>query len=222
MNFLGIGPGEIVLILIVLLVVVGPERLPEVSRRAGRMVARASYWLRNQPEMELMMRARRELDEEMAAIRAGLREVQLVRDEVVDTARQLTDSVKPLVAARPNFTDLSQASAAARQEDDEIGEPIPSSIPTEQTHEPNELDSWNGQPGQPPASMAVAQMIAPLAAEIQDLRTLLEATTGDLRALREQLQQQKVLDPDWTPPSHGVSLPDHPPAQLVSQPEEVV
>jgi Sec-independent protein translocase protein TatA len=221
MNFLGVGPGEIVLILIVLLVVVGPERLPELSRQAGRLLVRGRDWFQNKPEMELMMRARQELEDELAAIRAGLREVQLVRDEVVGTARQLTDSVNPLVAARPNFTELIKAPAAAGQDEAEIGEPIPSSIRTEQTDEPNEPDAWDGQPGQPSATAELAQMSAFPSSQLENLSIQIQAIMIDLRALQQQLQQQGTLDSDWTPPSHGISLPDHPTAPPAPQPEEV-
>ena len=38
MDFFGIGPLELLLILIILIVVVGPEKVPEVARRLGRAV----------------------------------------------------------------------------------------------------------------------------------------------------------------------------------------
>ena len=41
MEILGIGPGEFVFILVILLVVVGPERLPDLARKAGGLLVRA-------------------------------------------------------------------------------------------------------------------------------------------------------------------------------------
>jgi len=38
MDFFGIGPLELLLILIILIVVVGPEKVPDVARRLGRAV----------------------------------------------------------------------------------------------------------------------------------------------------------------------------------------
>ena len=38
MNFFGMGTGEILLILIVALIVLGPGRVPEIARTLGRMV----------------------------------------------------------------------------------------------------------------------------------------------------------------------------------------
>ncbi len=42
MEFLGIGPGELLLILLIALIALGPERLPEVADQLGRGLA----WLR--------------------------------------------------------------------------------------------------------------------------------------------------------------------------------
>ncbi|HZU07421.1 MAG TPA: Sec-independent protein translocase protein TatB [Chloroflexota bacterium] len=39
MDLFGIGLGELLLILVLALVVIGPERLPEVARQLGRMLA---------------------------------------------------------------------------------------------------------------------------------------------------------------------------------------
>ena len=38
MDFFGIGPLELLLILIILMVVVGPEKMPDIMRRLGRAV----------------------------------------------------------------------------------------------------------------------------------------------------------------------------------------
>lgn len=38
MDFFGIGPLELLLILVILIVVVGPEKVPDVARRLGRAV----------------------------------------------------------------------------------------------------------------------------------------------------------------------------------------
>lgn len=58
MSFLGIGPGELVLILIIAVIVLGPEKIPEVARTIGKMT-RELKKITEGFETEL----RRELDE---------------------------------------------------------------------------------------------------------------------------------------------------------------
>jgi sec-independent protein translocase protein TatB len=220
MNFLGVGPGEIVLILIVLLVVVGPERLPALSRQAGRLVVQGRDWLQNKPEMELMMRARQEIEGELEVLKSGLREVQLVRDEVLGTAKQLTDSVNPMIAARPDFVKLINAQTVARQDEAALDEPIPASTPAEAVAAPDEAAIWEAQDHQATAAEP-EPMNALISTQLDTLGMQMQAIMMDLRALQQQLQQQGALASDWTPPSHGMNLPEHSPTPPASQPEEV-
>ncbi|MDQ2996244.1 MAG: twin-arginine translocase TatA/TatE family subunit [Chloroflexota bacterium] len=123
MEILGIGPGEFVLILIVLLVVVGPERLPGLARQAGGFMVRARNWLQTSPDAALVMRARAEIEAELASIKNSLMEVQVVRDEVMDAARQLGDSVGSI--APPKFDINSLANSPAEQTIAANGQLIP-------------------------------------------------------------------------------------------------
>ncbi len=107
MNFLGIGPGELFLIIILLLVVVGPERLPGMARQAGRILVRTRNWLQTSPDAALVLRARQEIEQELLQLRTSLLEVQNVRDEVIDVARQIDEAVSPLAHVRPpSLSDL--------------------------------------------------------------------------------------------------------------------
>lgn len=107
MEILGIGPGEFVLILIILLVVVGPERLPDLARQGGRLLVRGRNWLQSSPDAAMVMRARQEIEQELANLKTSLLEVQSVRDEVLDAAKQIGDSVGSLTsAAKAEFEDI--------------------------------------------------------------------------------------------------------------------
>src|SRR6266487_2670118 len=106
MEILGIGPGEFILILIVLLVVVGPERLPVLARQAGRFLVRARNWLQTSPDAALVLRARAEIEAELASIKNSLMEVQVVRDEVMGAARQFEDSVGSLAPPKLDLNNL--------------------------------------------------------------------------------------------------------------------
>ena len=56
MDFFGIGAGEILLIIIVALIIVGPKRLPEIARTMGkamRVLKKASYDFTSQVTKDL-------------------------------------------------------------------------------------------------------------------------------------------------------------------------
>lgn len=91
MEFLGFGYQELILILILLLVVVGPERLPQMAYQVGRAVRQMQLYARSvrdefrdeigyldeqyrtmRGEIEL---AQKSIREEQAALRQGLAEV---------------------------------------------------------------------------------------------------------------------------------------------------
>jgi sec-independent protein translocase protein TatB len=101
MNFLGVGPGELILIFIITLLVVGPERLPGLARQVGRGLVRVRNWMQTSPDAALVLRARQELEQELAQIRSSLLEVQNVRDEVLDVAKQIDEAVSPIASIRP-------------------------------------------------------------------------------------------------------------------------
>ena len=90
MNFLGIGPGEFFFILIVTLIVIGPERLPEFARSIGRNIVRLRNWMNSSPDAQLLVQLRRELEGEINDIRSTLRqEMQIVRAEFEEVRQDL-------------------------------------------------------------------------------------------------------------------------------------
>ena len=69
MNFMGIGPGELILILVIALLVFGPRRLPEIGRALGRTIAefrRMSQELTAEMAQELEAESPRKKAEEAA------------------------------------------------------------------------------------------------------------------------------------------------------------
>ncbi len=95
MELLGVGPGEILLILVIMLLVFGPERLPEFARQAGRFVVRVRDWIQRSPDAALVLRARAELESELQAIRAELtREVESMRQDLQSVRSDLVDAGK--------------------------------------------------------------------------------------------------------------------------------
>lgn len=71
MNFLGIGPFEILLILVIATIVLGPERMAETGRTLGRLYAQyRRRWQRDVDEMT------RELRRELAMLQRELDDIR--------------------------------------------------------------------------------------------------------------------------------------------------
>lgn len=86
---LNIGPQEVLLILIVALVVVGPQRLPELSRSIGKA-----------------LRSLRAAQDEMRRTVSGVLEPETVRDATRDlrrTGKEIRESLR-LDAPKPSAT----------------------------------------------------------------------------------------------------------------------
>ena len=237
MEILGIGPGEFVLILIVLLVGVGPERLPGLARQAGGFLVRARNWLQTSPDAALVMRARQEIEAELASIKNSLMEVQVVRDEVLGAARQFEDSVGSLAPPKLDINSLvnppAEQTIAANGQAVLAGEAPISVLPDGTTDADTPLDqrSTFEQPdssapidlpaeAQPTNGLAngiahdsvrsepmVAASAAPALGELESINIRLQAIMADMWALQQQLKQRGALDETWQPPSLDVQLP---------------
>jgi sec-independent protein translocase protein TatB len=236
MEILGIGPGEFILILIVLLVVVGPERLPGLARQAGGFLVRARNWLQTSPDAALVLRARQEIDAELASIKASLMEVQVVRDEVMGAAKQLEDSVGAITStkidlnpqikppAEPTIAVNGQtlpeaaadvappdgaetAAAPAQAEPIDLPETTSTTIHAPTTPQPSNGLANGADHSDAKAVPAVASSAAPALAELESINVRLQAIMADMWALQQQLKQRGALDESWQPPSFEVQLP---------------
>lgn len=206
MNILGIGPGELLLILFILLVVVGPQRLPELARQLAHLLVRVRNWIQHSPDAALVLRARQEIEQELASIKASLLEFQSVRDEVMGAARQIEDTVGTLMSPGPL---------------DPINPPL--SIDAEQPGDhgvhalPTDIGRIAPEPGPEPGPSPVHRGTSPVPvsqAQIEELNVRLQAVMSDLWALQSQLRLRGVLDDDWQPPSYTLQLDQVPPADV--------
>lgn len=230
MEILGIGPGEFVLILVLLLVVVGPERLPDLARQGGRLLVRGRNWLQSSPDAAMVMRARQEIEQELATLRTSLLEVQNVRDEVIGAAKQIGESVESLTtAARNELHEIGsitppkpaagEPGTAAAIPDTPAASDTP--LPAEPVaEEPFRLpEAWTTYPAAEPALAEPAPAeAAPAADALASIDLRLQAIMSDLFALQEQLRGRGLLDADWQPPSWGLQLPADAPAQPAAEP----
>lgn len=241
MEILGIGPGEFMLILIVLLVAVGPERLPGLARQAGRLLVRGRNWLQSSPDAALILRARQEIEQELATLRSSLLEVQSVRDEVLGAVKQAESSISSIASGKVSLDGVGQIappavsapetpllpasgeSAPAAFASDSAGAAAPAAFEPEVAApaEPRaaaqpavpelRMDQWSVARTPPQPAAPRANGGQPNGA-LEAIDVRLQAIMADLHALQAQLKQRGVLEEDWRPPSWGVSLPNDPAA----------
>jgi sec-independent protein translocase protein TatB len=103
MSLFGVGAAEAGLILVIAMVLIGPQRFPEIMRQAGR-------WYRV---------ARRFTDEVMKDVRSAVQEIEReVEEEAQDlrSVRELADVSGDLKAAREETEAVGRSAAAAAQE----------------------------------------------------------------------------------------------------------
>ncbi len=111
MNFLGIGPGEFFFVIVLALIVLGPERLPGFARSLGKTIIRLRNWTNASPDAKVLLQLQQELQTEIDDIRATLREVSdSVRNDM--TAAQ-NDIMRATNAANTTLTDASTATNMA-------------------------------------------------------------------------------------------------------------
>lgn len=133
-TILGIGPLEVLFIGLLILIVFGPERLPEFARGLGRALRRLreayaamTYEFRDdlRPVVEQLQEVTRELQAEIEAIRqaADLRPVLDEQAHAISQAATLAPATTPNGAAYTASGDSSDAS---------LGDA--SSLPREESH----------------------------------------------------------------------------------------
>jgi len=111
MNFLGIGPGEFFFVIVLALIVLGPERLPGFARSLGKTIIRLRNWTNASPDAKVLLQLQQELQSEIDDIRATLREVSdSVRNDM--TAAQ-NDIMRATNAANTTLSDASAATNVA-------------------------------------------------------------------------------------------------------------
>lgn len=112
---LDIGFWELLIIMIVLLLVVGPERLPELARKAGRFIAQGKRMVesvRSDLEREFNTEElRRALDEQQREIRQLRSAVGEMAHEIERDANALSDEVRALSSPEAGNTARDTTSA---------------------------------------------------------------------------------------------------------------
>jgi sec-independent protein translocase protein TatB len=121
MNFFGVGPLELFFILILGLIVLGPERLPEVGRFIGRKMAELMAWQQQSPEAQMIQQIRKDVEQEIVEL----------RDELVQARAQLNvrDDVEKLRAETRAMFSLKDQEIAAAQAGNSTGSVSTAQLP---------------------------------------------------------------------------------------------
>lgn len=118
-----VGFSEMIVIAIVALVVIGPERLPKVARTAGHLLGRLQRYvstvkadIHREMQLEELRKLQSEIQESARSVEQSLTtEIEAARQAVQQTARAVGDGLQPLELAKepPTGAQLPAATAAA-------------------------------------------------------------------------------------------------------------
>ncbi|MHB9034537.1 MAG: hypothetical protein ACYC6L_16005 [Anaerolineae bacterium] len=111
-NFLGIGGGELVIILIIAVLVVGPEKMVEFATKLGLMVAKIRR-MTNDATQEF--RDALAIDEVKDAIREVTNEVRDVEKEVRGAAQDVANIKTEATVATQELTQVAEGKTASTQ-----------------------------------------------------------------------------------------------------------
>lgn len=114
MNFFGIGPMELVFILILALIIFGPGRLPEIGRAVGKS-------LRDFRAMTQEVTSQFSLDLEEAVKTKEVRGTQTPAQGAAEPSEPSEPSPPPEASAEPSEAKNNPASEAEAQEPEEAG-----------------------------------------------------------------------------------------------------
>lgn len=131
MEFLNIGLGELILIMVLALVVLGPERLPEVMRQIGRFTAlvRGVSDEFQRQLLEETREIREPFQETRREIEASIRPVQEAQADLNRSASEIRAATKlPTLTTPPN--QVARGSAPAGEE------PVPNGQHAEASYKP--------------------------------------------------------------------------------------
>ncbi|MCD0505037.1 Sec-independent protein translocase protein TatB [Bordetella petrii] len=117
---------ELMIIGIVALVVIGPERLPKVARTVGHLLGRAQRYvsdvksdIRREIELDELRKFKSEMDDAANSVQSSLRDTEnSLRSGLNETAREATQAVsgkpdaEPATPAAPAIPDTPAAPSA--------------------------------------------------------------------------------------------------------------
>ncbi len=157
MNFLGIGSGELLVILLLAFLIFGPERLPEIARGLGRAVR--EFRVMSQGMMETVSELREELEGASESVTSSLMEV---KEDLEQTSRELTTGLEEIVGSVDQVAEEVREVSSLEVDLAKLARPsetpTPELLPRGQASESSDEPTSEPSPPSTPAELGVAEM----------------------------------------------------------------
>ncbi|NLV74657.1 MAG: hypothetical protein GXY52_08245 [Chloroflexi bacterium] len=127
MNFLGIGTGELILIMVIAVLVVGPEKLVEFATKLGLLIAKLRYMTSDATREFRDALAIDEVKDALEGVKADLDDV---KHEVEGTAHEVADIKTEAAVATSELVTIASGETHAPQSAPKPAEPerIPQAV----------------------------------------------------------------------------------------------
>jgi len=114
---------ELMVVMVVALIVIGPERLPKVARTLGHLWGRAQRYVNGVKadiERDMAVEEFRQLQQK---VQAEASEVEKSFQEAAKTADQQVQEINEAVAKLSSNNDIAQSGQAAQRQEQSVGSP---------------------------------------------------------------------------------------------------
>jgi sec-independent protein translocase protein TatB len=226
MNFLGVGPFELILILVLGLVVLGPERLRTMGRSTGKLVAQLLAWQQQSPEAQMVQQIRDDFQREIVDLRDELvrareqldvsAEVQRLRAETGNIMpKDIADLEARARASTPDKTDATaEATAPPEPATPEPATPEPAPESAQPAETPNTAPEPAPEPATPEPAPESAQPAetpntAPEPAAPEPTSAASEPAPEPAQANGTAAEHVPAAPADDLAPTAGAALPEH-------------
>lgn len=213
MNIFGVGLPELFFILILGFLVLGPERLPQIARSIGHLVARIMAWQELSPEARMFQSIQQDFQ----------REIEEVRSELVRAKQQITENataleqqgkslikdvsslaVDPTKHARDQKRKSSTPIATNRptQVSNQNGQAAEESVAAETVASDNPDVMTNGEHAETiPTESQTAQQEGGSSTDptLAELQIQMQKIIHNLDAMQAHFQARGYFDPEWNP-----------------------
>ncbi len=201
MEIFGIGPIELLLILILSFIVFGPERLPEIGRMLGRLVAKILAWQHQSPEARMIQEIRKDFQREIVELRDEIVRAQQqlnLAQEGAELNQQVRSmlSVSPDSATSPTIKHATHAQPAARPPRTVVTRTTDTTPPAPGNTATNVIGGQNADHGEAPPA-AISPTVDSGQEAVPELATLaarLQTLQNDVALIQAQLRRYRLLD----------------------------